>query len=144
MKCQISNSKLIKYINNNLSDKETLKVKELINNSEPCKELLNYLEITFKLVDKQKKIEDNPYMYLNIINKIKQEDTQTTVPLQYIFLGNVLKIAVMLLIIVVSTYSGIELGNLYTESENNFKTHQSEFYFNDLNLETVETIITQN
>ena len=69
MKTKLSNNTLLKFFNNELSDEERSKVGSLIDSSANYKKIINELNATYSLTAKNEKLEDNPYLYLKIINK---------------------------------------------------------------------------
>ncbi|MCF6167248.1 hypothetical protein [Lutibacter sp.] len=140
MKTKLSNKTVIKYFNEELSEYEMKRVKSIINNSDYYKSILNELKITYRLIGNEERLENNPYLYIEIINKLTDKENQSNLFNSYFIKNSQLIVAVLVLLI--TLYSGFSIGNIYHNtnelSSNNYKT---EFYFNDLQLERMESVL---
>lgn len=148
MKCKISNSKLIKSINQELSESESKYIEMLINNSESCSKLVNELKSTYNLIDRIPKLKDNSNLYLNVINKatkISEKEPLTETYSTPVF--SLLQSTLVAVSIIIAIISGVFIGNQFTEQTTNIEmatTINSEFYLNGLQLENIENYLWEN
>ena len=141
MKTKLSNNTLLKYFNNQLPTEEIKHVGNCIDNSIELKNILNELEATYHLTNEKERLENNPYLFMEISNKLnknKNQDTNYSTYLQRIF-QPIMALSLVLLTI----YTGYSIGNLASEKNQQFTTltYNSEFHFNDLQLEKMETVL---
>ncbi len=141
MKNKLSNNTLLKYFNNQLPTEEIKHVGNCIDNSIELKNILNELEATYHLTNEKERLENNPYLFREISNKLnknKNQDTNYSTYLQRIF-QPIMALSLVLLTI----YTGYSIGNLASEKNQQFTTltYNSEFHFNDLQLEKMETVL---
>ena len=141
MKTKLSNNTLLKYFNNQLPTEEIKHVGNCIDNSTELKNILNELEATYHLTNEKERLENNPYLFMEISNKLnknKNQDTNYSTYLQRIF-QPIMALSLVLLTI----YTGYSIGNLASEKNQQFTTltYNSEFHFNDLQLEKMETVL---
>ena len=141
MKNKLSNNTLLKYFNNQLPTEEIKHVGNCIDNSIELKNILNELEATYHLTNEKERLENNPYLFMEISNKLnknKNQDTNYSTYLQRIF-QPIMALSLVLLTI----YTGYSIGNLASEKNQQFTTltYNSEFHFNDLQLEKMETVL---
>ena len=141
MKNKLSNNTLLKYFNNQLPTEEIKHVGNCIDNSTELKNILNELEATYHLTNEKERLENNPYLFMEISNKLnknKNQDTNYSTYLQRIF-QPIMALSLVLLTI----YTGYSIGNLASEKNQQFTTltYNSEFHFNDLQLEKMETVL---
>ena len=141
MKTILSNNTLLKYFNNQLPTEEIKHVGNCIDNSTELKNILNELEATYHLTNEKERLENNPYLFMEISNKLnknKNQDTNYSTYLQRIF-QPIMALSLVLLTI----YTGYSIGNLASEKNQQFTTltYNSEFHFNDLQLEKMETVL---
>ena len=141
MKTKLSNNTLLKYFNNQLPTEEIKHVGNCIDNSIELKNILNELEATYHLTNEKERLENNPYLFMEISNKLnknKNQDTNYSTYLQRIF-QPIMALSLVLLTI----YTGYSIGNLASENNQQFTTltYNSEFHFNDLQLEKMETVL---
>ena len=141
MNGKLSNNTMLKYFNNQLPIEEIKHVGNCIDNSIELKNILNELEATYHLTNEKERLENNPYLFMEISNKLnknKNQDTNYSTYLQRIF-QPIMALSLVLLTI----YTGYSIGNLASEKNQQFTTltYNSEFHFNDLQLEKMETVL---
>ena len=141
MKTKLSNNTLLKYFNNQLPTEEIKHVGNCIDNSIELKNILNELEATYHLTNEKERLENNPYLFMEISNKLnknKNQDTNYSTYLQRIF-----QPIMALSLVLLTLYTGFTIGNLASENNQQFTTltYNSEFHFNDLQLEKMETVL---
>lgn len=145
MKKKLSHITIIKFHNKELSPEKMRRVKKIIDNSPEYSRKLNELKEIYSLVNIPEKIEDNPNLYINIINKLTANEEQNH---QYEpNLKPAFQTVLATLLILITIYTGINLGETYVETnENKFLSKQgTEIFFNDLQLEKIENILlTEN
>lgn len=147
MKCKIPNSTLIKFLNNELPELEMKSIKKQINNSKPCSKLLFELQSTYNIINKIPKLETNPYLYYNVIDKITtKSENKTKINLQNSTLFRTLQPTLITASFILALITGIKIGGIYTKQPNFEITasYDSEFYMNDLQLESIENYLWEN
>lgn len=142
MKTKLSNNTLLKFFNKELSNKETKRVGTIIDNSDTYKKTLNELNATYSLTSEKKKLEDNPYLFMKIINEITENKNQSSIYNSY-FLKGLFQPIIAISLILITIYTGYTIGNIHTETTNQLTdlNYTSEIYFNDLQLEKIETLL---
>lgn len=142
MKTQLSNNTLLKFFNKELSPQEMNRVGSIIDNSDNYKKRLNELNATYSLTNEKKKLENNPYLYMEIINKITKNESLSSIYNSY-FIKRLFQPIVAISLILITLYTGYTIGNIHNETNNQLTdlNYKSEIYFNNLNLEKIETIL---
>lgn len=142
MKTKLSNNTLLKFFNKELSDQEMKRVGTIVDNSDKYKSIINELKITYSLINKKEKLEVNPYLYMEIINKITESKNQSSIDNLY-FIKKLFQPIMVISLILITLYTGYNIGNINNETNNEFSafSNKSEIYFNDLQLEKFETIL---
>ncbi len=141
MKEKLSHNTLIKFHNKELSPEKMRQVKIIIDNSPEYSRKLSELKEIYDLIKAPEKIEDNPNLYINIINKLTADEKQNH---QYESnLKPAFQTVLATLLILITIYVGINLGETYVETnENKFLSKQgTEIFFNDLQLEKIENVL---
>ena len=141
MKTKLSHNTILKFYNKQLSDQEMKHAGNCIDNSNELKNILNELVATYHLTNEKERLENNPYLFMEITNKLnknKNQDTNYSTYLQRIF-----QPIMALSLVLLTLYTGYSIGNLASEKNQQFTTltYNSEFHFNDLHLEKMETIL---
>lgn len=142
MNGKLSNNTMLKYFNNQLPVKDMERVSTIINHSENYKNILNELEATYHLTNEKEQLENNPLLFSKICNKLQNNKKQAT----YIgttWATSIFKPIMALAIIAITLYTGFAIGNLASNTNATFTAlkYSSEFHFNDLQLEKMETVL---
>ena len=142
MKTKLSNNTLLKFFNNELSDEERSKVGSLIDSSANYKKIISELNATYSLTAKNEKLEDNPYLYLKIINKITENKSRKDSYNSHL-LKRLFQPIIALSLILITLYTGFTIGTVYSETSNELTTlnNTSAIYFNDLQHDNIETVL---
>ncbi len=140
MKTKLSNNALLKFFNKELSDQEMKRVGSIIDNSEKYEKLLNELNATYSLTNEKKKLENNPYLYVEIINKITENESSIY---NSYFIKRLFQPIAAISLILITLYTGYTIGNIHSETNNQLTTlnYKTEIYFNDLQLEKIESVL---
>ncbi len=140
MKTNLSNHKIIKYLNNELSIQEMKRIESIIHNSDRYKTILNELKNTCSLINDKEYLESNPYLYMEIINKITEKKNN---PQQYGSIKKAFGPVIAIILILLTIYTGFNIGKLYSDTETQFISDNinAEFYFNDLQLEKMDNLL---
>ena len=79
---------------------------------------------------------------MEIINKITENESQSAIYNTY-FIKRVFQPIIAISLILITLYTGFAIGNIYSETTNQLTTlnYKSEFYFNDLQLEKIESVL---
>lgn len=133
MDCNLINSKLFAYAENILSIDEKTMVKEHLNNCPNCMKIANILTDSIKIIERHKSVEANPFIYTRIAQKLKSSETEN-------YYSRILKPVLVSIIILVSLYGGIRIGNIYinSNSTNQYSINAVNDCWNDINQESME------
>tara|TARA_R110002050_G_scaffold281956_1_gene429605 strand:- start:16176 stop:16616 length:441 start_codon:yes stop_codon:yes gene_type:complete len=142
MKTKLSNTTILKFLNKELSAQEMKRVSTIIDNSDDYEKKTNELKATYSLINEEKRLENNPHLYLKIINKIAKNENQNNIYNTY-FIKRVFQPIIAISLILITLYTGFTIGNIYNETNNQLTTlnYKPEFHFNDLQLEKIESVL---
>ncbi len=133
MDCNLINLKLFAYAENILSIDEKSMVEEHLNFCPNCMKIANILTDSIKIIDRQKSVEANPFIYTRIAQKLKSSETEN-------YYSRILKPVLVSIIILISLYGGIRIGNIYMDSNstNQYSINAVNNCWNDINQESME------
>lgn len=141
MKCKDINKDLIFFAEGSLTGKRKEEINNHLSGCEMCRNFIKELTYDLELIEKEKEVAPNPFLYSRIQNKINSLEQTGNV-----FITSAVKIlrpVFISLLILSGIFSGFKLGNYYS---NKYSYEASEyqvitFYLNDLQHESVETLI---
>ncbi len=143
MKCKTVNKNLILYFNNEISEEKKNVIQNHLKTCNACYRLYSELEATYNLIGTTEKLSPNPFLYTSInqklINLKNKENKIFLIPGS----KNALQTALMSFFIIIAVVGGILLGNL-TETHSKKQvliSKTTEYYFNDLSQEKIETFL---
>lgn len=138
MKCKQIQRELIFYLEGGLNIEKRNEMKSHLSECETCKNFADNLDLSLKIIDKEKELQVNPFMYTRIQERINSYEhkpnafiTSATRILRPVFVSAV---------IVFGIFAGIKLGNYFNDRlVNNVTEIQIEsYYLNDFQHEPVE------
>ena len=141
MKCKILHKDLIFFVEGTLSPERKNEVSKHLSGCKICRNFISELEYSFEIIEKEKKIEPNPFLYSRIQNKINDYERNTgTIK---VTAAKILRPVFIILLVLSGIFSGIKLGNSYSSK---YSIDDSElqiitYYLNDLQHESVETTL---
>ncbi len=145
MKCKDVHKNLIFYIDRELSSAKNKEIEEHLSGCEKCSKLYNEIKSTMSVVENEKNIETNPFLYTRIKQKLDDIDKNTTKPIFAIQKRRLLQPALVTFIIAIGVFIGVSIGNSFPVKNNNIADNQSEqYYINDLQQEPVEYFLLNN
>jgi predicted anti-sigma-YlaC factor YlaD len=141
MKCNKLYKDLILYAEDSLAPGRKKEINKHLSECVICHNFINDLIHALEIIDKEKKIETNPFLYSRILNKINNYE-QSAHTFRVLAL-KILRPVIIVLLILSGIFSGIKLGSSYSS---NYSDEDSElqiitYYLNDLQHEPVETIL---
>lgn len=142
MNCKQINNKLIFFIEKSLPDNEIQEIETHIENCDSCKQLFAILKSSLKVIDEEKKVNTNQFLYTRVMQQIENRKKQSSFAPQ-LLLKKVLQPAFYGAILVVGIGFGVTLGNMVTNQSNNTLANNDmeEIFFNDFDQEPIETFL---
>ena len=133
MKCEPIKQNLFNYAEGNLSEVEKLMVTEHLKSCSDCRKLANILIDSFELIESQKVLNPNPFIYTRIEQKLQTQKLTKSY-------SGILKPILVSLMILISLYGGIRIGKIYidTATTNQYSSNSENYYWNDITQESLE------
>jgi len=145
MKCKKIHKKLIFYIDGDLSSKENKKIEEHLSSCKNCSRLYSEMKSSMEIIQDEKSIETNPYLYTRIKQQLNNINENATKPIFAIQRLKMLQPIMVSFLIAVGIFIGVSIGNNFPLQENNIADTQTELnYINDLQQEHVEYFLLNN
>jgi len=141
MKCKNINKDLIFFVEGSLTGKRKAEINRHLSECKICRNFVKELTYDMAIIEKEKEAEVSPYIYSKIYNKITSNEQTANA-----FITSALKVlkpVFITLLILSGIFSGFKLGSSFSDK---YSYVDSEFqiisyYLNDLQHESVETII---
>ena len=141
MKCKNLHKDLIFFVEGTLTPERKNEISKHLSECEICRKFVNELAYSFEIIEKEKKIESNPFLYSKIHNTINDYEQNTgTIK---VTAARILRPVFIILLILSGIFSGIKLGNSYSSKHSNDDSELKiiTYYLNDLQHESVETML---
>jgi predicted anti-sigma-YlaC factor YlaD len=141
MKCDKLHKDLIFFAEGSLTPERKNEINSHLSECDTCRKFVNELIYSLEIIDKEKRIETNPFLYTKVINKINNyEQSAKTFK---VFALKILRPVFVILLILFGIFSGIKLGNSYSSryTDEDSELQIITYYLNDLQHESVETIL---
>jgi len=127
MTCNSIHNQLIGYLDGEINGDLRTEIESHLKECSHCSEFLIRLKKAFDLIEEEKQLHHDPYMFTRIMAGM--EDRKPVMP------GNkfriVLQAAVSIVIIVTGIYTGIFIGDHFTKESPVSSDYQNEIYFLD-------------
>ena len=139
MKCCKIHNELIFYLEGGLDDKKRREINDHLLKCEKCKAFAYNLEYSLNVIEKEKELHPNPFLYTRIQERIEAYDKR---PNAFITSASkILRPVFVTALIVFGVFAGIKLGNYFNDKYvGNVSEIQIEtYYLNDLQHESLET-----
>ncbi|MCK5823549.1 MAG: zf-HC2 domain-containing protein [Bacteroidales bacterium] len=145
MKCKKVNKNLIFYIDGDLSLKQNKEIEEHLSHCKKCSMLYNEIKLSLSVIENEKGIETNPYLYTRIKQRLEDINERSTNPVFAIQQKKLFQPVLVSFLIALGIFIGVSIGNNYPLQENNIADTPSEqYYINDLQQEHVEYFLLNN
>lgn len=135
MNCKSIRKKLFFYIDKEISPKDESIIKEHLKTCKDCQKVYNNLSASLLVIEREKSVSVNPYLFTGILQKIKAADNQ---PVVIPSSGHTLRPVYITVFIAIAIFLGVALGNtidLNTKSSgNNQQSTYSSVLSNDYNI----------
>ena len=141
MKCNKFYKDLIFFVEGSLSAKRKNEINYHLAECDTCQKFVNELTYSLKIIDKEKIIETNPFLYSRILNKINTNEQSANT--FRVFALKILRPVFVILLVLCGIFSGIKLGSSYSikYTDEDSELQIITYYLNDLQHESVETIL---
>jgi predicted anti-sigma-YlaC factor YlaD len=141
MKCNNINKDLIFFAEGSLTGTRKEEITRHLSECKTCRDFTRELDLAFKIIEKDREVDVNPFLYSRVSAKIKSgEETEN------IFVTTAVKLlrpVFITLLILSGIFSGFKLGTYYSEKYS-YSDPQSQtiaYYLNDFQHESVESIL---
>ncbi len=121
MDCKNISKKLIFYAENNLPEQDKKLVEKHISSCNKCKQELLIIQQAFGIINDEKNLQVNPYIYTRIMAKTEQKNTSKII--KYVF-----RPVAVSMIILMGIWFGHKASDIYFKNqENNILTEEQQF-----------------
>ncbi len=141
MKCDKLHKDLIFYAEGSLTPGRKNEINYHLSECDTCRKFVSELTYSLEIIDKEKTVEANPFLYSGILDKINNYE-QSANSLR-VFATRILRPVFVILLILFGIFSGIKLGSSYSSkyADEDSEIQIITYYLNDLQHESVETIL---
>jgi len=141
MKCNKLHMDLIFFVESSLTPERKNEINYHLSECDTCRKFVNELIYSLEIIEKEKRIETNPFLYSRIHNKINNYEKSTNTFL--VFALKILRPVFVILLLLSGIFSGIKLGSSYSSkyADEDSELQIITYYLNDLQHEPVETIL---
>ena len=138
MKCKIPHSDLILYAENSLQTERREYLESHLAECSECRDFLAFLEESLMVVEEEKVISNNPFLYTRIMARLVSNEEPS---LNYI--NKYIPSFAFSLFLIASILGGINLGRLYSGNTTDYSADLQEeiSYVDDLRQESIETFL---
>ena len=142
MKCNKISNDLISYADGSLSAERRDHIDSHIEDCSECKEFLFSLEEALKVIEKDKEVNENSFLYTRLLAKLdtKEKDSR-------FIAKRFIPAFAFSAILLIGILGGINLGKLYSESTSGYSNELQEeiSYIHDIRQEPIENFfLTSN
>lgn len=141
MICKNTYRDIISYLEGGLTLEKREKIKAHLGECEVCRNFADNLVNNLKIIEQEKTVLPNPFLYSRIQEKINNYYYKPNAFITYTV--RILRPAIISIIIAVGIFTGIKLGSYFKSKYiNNTSELQIEtYYLNDMQHESVETLL---
>jgi predicted anti-sigma-YlaC factor YlaD len=154
MKCHEIKENLIFFVEGSLNPEKTNQVQKHLEECNECQAYYLYIKSLLTIIEKEKIKDHNPYFSMKVMERLKNHSGSKEV-FKAFHVVSILKPVFAVLLIGIAIFTGILLGDIYTQKRDTLNIDDSrasqlqaiadEFYLYDLGVENIETIlITEN
>ena len=143
MKCTISHKNLFNYAENTLSPDLKDQIDSHLLTCSECRDYLTFLKDAISVIQKDKEISPNPFLFTRIITELEGNDKR-----ELTYAKRYIPEFVFSFVLVAGILGGIFMGSLYSGTSPAYTNDLQEevSYINDIRQESIETffLITDN
>ncbi len=145
MKCDKINKKIIFYIEGDLDQQESNEIKEHLKSCTSCRNIFDMIKQSLDLIENEKDIKPNPFAKAKLEAKIESVNKKEYI--KSYTLKKALKIAAILIIGLLATFTGIKLGDGYFNNTDKsaeiseYQYYAQEYYLDDISQEIPEDYV---
>lgn len=142
MKCKTLRNDLIFYAEDSISAERRQLIDSHLEECSECREFLIFLKQSVKVIEKDKEISSNPFLYTRILTKIDANEHQTSG-----YSKRLIPAFAFSIILAASILGGVYLGKLYSENTSRYSSDLQEeiSYLDEIKQESIETFfLTSN
>lgn len=143
MKCKTLHSKIIFYLDGELTTEEMVQMTLHISECNDCAAFAKELKNTFGMLALEKSPKVNPFFYTRLKAKLEnQDDGQNKIYRRPVFI-RVLQPAFFSILLIAGIYAGIKIGQPATSTTAIFAEPDLIPYLNEMENETIESFLME-
>lgn len=142
METKLSHNTLLKFVNKELPVREMNRVSRVIDNSKYYQKIIMEWDATFNLITDGEVLENNPYLYMDLIKKITNKEVEKN-SYNPFFTKIFFRPLVAVSLILITLFNGYIMVSIHGQPREQQTTlnYSQEMYFNDLQIEKMETLL---
>ncbi len=140
MKCKILNNDLILYAEDSLPSERRDTLESHLKECSECREFLVFLRESMVIIEQDKVVDHNPFLYTRIMAKLEPKE-------RYSHVKKLIPALTFSLILLAGIFVGIDLGKYFFGNNPPYSAdlHEEIRYLDDIKQEPIETFfITSN
>jgi hypothetical protein len=142
MNCKDVENRMTDYLERNLPEDQLKNMESHILQCSSCSLLMNKLQDAYSIIENEKKIEANPFIYTRVMAKLESIEKAHLYEYKPVF-QRILKPAIVVALIVIGLFIGAFIGNLYQRSEKNNDFPVEVSYISDMSMESVGSLASE-
>jgi predicted anti-sigma-YlaC factor YlaD len=141
MKCRTLNNDLFLYAEGRLPQDKREYLESHLKECSGCREYLAFLRKSMIIIEKDREVEHNPFLYSRVVSKLESPDNY-----QWIYIKRLIPSMAFIVLLVVGVLGGINIGRLYSGTDIYSNELKEEImYLDDIKQESIETFfLTSN
>lgn len=151
--CKQAKENLLFFIEGSLKPGISIQVHKHLEECNECQSSYLNLKSAFSIIEQEKIKESHPYFSIKVLERLRRSP-ETDETSKAFHIRRILQPALAFLLIGAAIYTGILLGGHYSQKDNTASINDSgeiqlqtladEYYLNDLEVESIETILITN
>lgn len=142
MKCKEVHKLIAPFLNGSMDVKKSELFHSHLLECRSCDQLVRELSATLSILDEQKKLSPDPFIYTRILQEIENRQSTSVV----FSIRRILQPIIVAAILIIGIYIGIGLGNSYVSEGKQIasadnRTLVDEFLFNEMDYEPIEIFL---
>jgi hypothetical protein len=138
MICKVKIKDLIQYAENSIQVERRDQIDSHLSECSECRDFLAFLRKSLMVVEQDKLIRNNPFLYTRIMANLESDDEKT-----WYYIRKFIPPIVFSILLVAGILGGISLGRLYSGNAADYAGDLKEeiSYVDDIRQESIETFL---
>jgi hypothetical protein len=142
MNCKEVEIRMTDYLERNLPDGQLKLMESHVLQCSSCSLLMNKLQEAYSIIEKEKKVEINPFIYTRIMAKLESIE-RASLPEYIPVYQRILKPAIIIALLVTGLFIGTLIGGMYSEKDTINSLPAEVTYINDMSMESVGSLASE-